>query len=80
MADDRHPSWNRTEQDWNRLAGSDNELLSRAQVEQEFGLSRSYLEKCAWRGDGPTIVRLGYRTVRYRRADIVAFINKNSVP
>ncbi|WP_425092958.1 helix-turn-helix transcriptional regulator [Tropicimonas sp. S265A] len=55
---------------------SGNELLSRTQVEKEFGLTRSFLQKCAWRGDGPAMVRLGYRTVRYRRADIVAFINE----
>ena len=55
------------------------QLLSRDEVEAEFGVTRRYLELAAWRGDGPPFVKLGRRTVRYRRADILAFIDAMTV-
>lgn len=44
-------------------------LLSRAEVEVNFGLSRRFLEVSAVRGDGPPMVKIG-RSVRYRVADL----------
>jgi predicted DNA-binding transcriptional regulator AlpA len=55
------------------------ELLSREEIEAEYGLTRRYLEVAAWRGDGPPLVKLGRRTVRYRRADILEFIASKTV-
>ena len=49
-------------------------LLSRDQVQAEFGLSRRFLELSAWRGDGPPMIRIGRRAVRYRRGDILDWI------
>ena len=50
-------------------------LLSRDQVQAEFGLSRRFLELSAWRGDGgPPMIRIGRRAVRYRRGDILNWI------
>ena len=49
-------------------------LLSRKEVAEEYGLSVKFLERAAWVGDGPTMVKLGHRSVRYRRADIVSYI------
>jgi len=49
-------------------------LLSRDEVEAEFGLTRRFLELAAWRGEGPPMVRIGERAVRYRRGDIIAWI------
>lgn len=51
-----------------------NMLLTRAQVQAEFGLSRRFLELAAWRGDGPPMVKLG-RAVRYKRRDILDWID-----
>jgi predicted DNA-binding transcriptional regulator AlpA len=44
-------------------------LLSRAEVEVNFGLSRRFLEVHAVTGDGPPMVKIG-RTVRYRVSDL----------
>lgn len=55
------------------LGGS--RLLCRSDVEEQFGISKRYLEIAAVRGDGPPIVRLG-RSVRYRIADILAWIEQ----
>lgn len=54
-------------------------LLSRKEVELEYGITARFLELAAWRGDGPTQVKLGHRTIRYRRGDIEAFIAKKTV-
>ena len=55
------------------LGGS--RLLRRSEVEEQFGISKRYLEIAAVRGDGPPIVRLG-RSVRYRIADILTWIER----
>lgn len=55
------------------------ELLSRQKVAAEYGLSVKMLERYAWAGGGPAMVKLGHRTVRYRRADIEAFIRAHVV-
>lgn len=49
-------------------------LLTRDDVESEFGLTRRFLEISAWRGDGPPMVKIGRRAVRYRRADVADWI------
>jgi predicted DNA-binding transcriptional regulator AlpA len=49
-------------------------LLSRAEVEVNFGLSRRFLEVSAVWGDGPPMVKIG-RSARYRVADIHAWID-----
>lgn len=52
-------------------------LLTRAEVEARFGVSKRYLELAACRGEGPKLVRIG-RSVRYRPADIRAWIESCS--
>lgn len=47
----------------------DERLLTRAEVEQRFGISKRFLEIAASRQEGPRIVRLG-RSVRYRPSDV----------
>lgn len=53
-------------------------LLTRAEVEARFGLSRRFLEVAAVKGDGPTMVRLG-RAVRYRVQDVRLWIEARRV-
>ena len=44
-------------------------LMTREEIEEQFGISKRYLEVSANRGDGPPLVRIG-RSVRYRICDI----------
>lgn len=43
------------------------ELLSREQIQREYGLSRRWLELAALSGDGPPMIRISRRMVRYQR-------------
>ncbi len=42
-------------------------LLSRDDIEREYNLTRRWLELAALTGDGPPMVRLSRRMVRYQR-------------
>lgn len=44
-------------------------LLSRDDIQTQYGLTRRWLELAALRGDGPPYLRISRRLVRYRRAD-----------
>ncbi len=55
---------------------NDERLLSRAEVEELFGISKRFLESRAGSAKGPRIVRVG-RLVRYKLADIHAWIEEN---
>ncbi|MFT4827834.1 MAG: putative DNA-binding transcriptional regulator AlpA, partial [Halioglobus sp.] len=44
-------------------------LLSRDEIEDEYGLSRRWLELAALRGDGPPMRKISARMVRYERAE-----------
>jgi len=48
-------------------------LLTRAEVEAEYGIGKRYLEVAVTRREGPAYVKIG-RSVRYRRVDIEAWI------
>lgn len=56
----------------------DERLLSREEVEERFGISKRYLEIAVCRHDGPPYIKIG-RLVRYRVADIRAWISANRV-
>ena len=56
------------------LPPNPNQLLSRAEVFGEFGLTRRWLELAALTGDGPPYVRISRRLVRYQRAVLQAWI------
>ena len=43
------------------------------------GISRRYLEVSAVRGDGPPMIRVGSRMVRYRVRDLREWIDGNRV-
>ncbi len=53
-------------------------LLSRNEVEAEWGISRRFLEIAAVRGDGPRMVRVG-RLIKYRPEDIEAWVEVRTV-
>ena len=48
--------------------------LSPAHVKTEFGLGLELLKEHRSRGTGPAHVRAGYRTLRYNRADVAAWM------
>ncbi len=58
---------------------STDRLLSRVEVETLFGISKRFLEIAALRGDGPPMVKIGKRMVRYRVADLRAWLAARTV-
>jgi len=53
-------------------------LLTRAEVEETFGISKRFLEVAAQRKEGPCMIKIG-RSVRYRVGDIRQWIDQCSV-
>ena len=58
-----------------------NELLSRADIARETngGISERWLELAALRGDGPPMVRVSRRMIRYRRDAFEAWLDSRTV-
>jgi predicted DNA-binding transcriptional regulator AlpA len=56
-----------------------NWLLSRNDVEREYGLGRRWLELAAMRGDGPPMRRISARMIRYQRAELEAWLASRKV-
>ena len=52
----------------------DDELLSTAAVAKYTGLTADTLRKWRMSGDGPKFIRLGPRTIRYRRSAVDEFL------
>ncbi|WP_172298166.1 AlpA family transcriptional regulator [Pseudoruegeria sp. HB172150] len=57
---------------------SDGRLLSRAEVQEHFGLTTRHLEDLAAKGQGPAFSKLG-RMVRYRAGDVRDWIEAHQV-
>jgi predicted DNA-binding transcriptional regulator AlpA len=51
-----------------------NQLLSRDEVEDEYGLTRRWLELAALSGNGPPFVKVSNRMVRYTRSVLEKWI------
>jgi predicted DNA-binding transcriptional regulator AlpA len=56
-------------------AAPDEALFPQAALVAVTGLSNAHFERCRWQGTGPRFVKLG-RLVRYRKSDVVAWIEK----
>lgn len=56
-----------------------NELLSRDGIQSEYGLPRRWLELAALSGNGPPMIRISSRMVRYRRGDFEAWLASRTV-
>ncbi len=54
-------------------------LLSRKDVSANFGIPIRYLEVSAVRGDGPPMIKVGSRMVRYRVGDLREWIESRRV-
>lgn len=65
------------------MAGTQNpnQLLSRDDIERETdgGLTRRWLELAAHRGEGPPMLKISRRMVRYRRCDFEAWLDAHIV-
>ncbi len=49
-------------------------LLSRDDIENEYGITRRWLELAAHRGDGPPMRKITARMVRYERNEFDAWL------
>jgi predicted DNA-binding transcriptional regulator AlpA len=58
--------------------GDKDELLSTEQTATLLGVSRQWLEIGRTRGYGVPFVRLSPRRVRYRRSDVIAWLNERT--
>lgn len=56
----------------------DDELLSTRQLAAWLDISELWLEIARHRGQGPKFLRYGPNTVRYRRADVVAWLKSRT--
>ena len=54
--------------------GAGDDLLSTAQVADWFGCSTQWLEIGRCKNYGPKFTRISARTVRYRRSDVLAWL------
>ena len=50
------------------------DLLDEREVATALSVALNTLRNWRWKGEGPRFVKLGKRAVRYRRADVDAFI------
>lgn len=48
------------------------------QLAEHLGMTVQALAVMRYRGTGPKYVRIGTRTIRYRRADVDAWIDRNA--
>jgi len=53
-------------------------LLTAAQVSKITGMSETALAQGRYRGTGPVYLRLSARTIRYREADVQAWIDASA--
>ena len=54
-------------------------LLSRVEIEDEYGITRRWLELAAHRGDGPPMRKISRRMVRYDRTEFEAWLQAQRV-
>lgn len=54
-------------------------LLSRDEIESEYGITRRWLELAAHRGDGPPMRKISRRMVRYDRTEFEAWLDAQRV-
>ena len=62
----------------NASSGPADDLLSTREVADWLGMSILWLEVGRMRGYGPRFVRIGTRRIRYRRADVLAWLKSRT--
>jgi len=61
-----------------RESGDPDELLSTSDLSEMTGLSISWFEIARCKGYGPPFKRLSHRAVRYKRSDVLAWLDERS--
>ena len=56
----------------------DNKLLNNSEAAEFLGMSPDTLPRWRWAGIGPAYMKVG-RSIKYRRADLEAFLNESRV-
>jgi predicted DNA-binding transcriptional regulator AlpA len=56
----------------------DNKLLNNSEAAEFLGMSPDTLPRWRWAGIGPAYLKVG-RSIKYRRADLEAFLNESRV-
>ena len=59
--------------------GVQTHLMSREDIEAEYGITRRWLELAAHRGEGPPMLKISGRMVRYRRADFESWLQAKAI-
>ena len=54
-------------------------LLSRDDIESEYGLGRRWLELAALKGDGPPMRRISSHMIRYERSELEEWLANKKV-
>lgn len=55
------------------------QLISSAQLAEYLGTTTANLAQWRYKGTGPKFIKIGYRAVRYRWADIETWIEANTI-
>jgi predicted DNA-binding transcriptional regulator AlpA len=76
--DPKHHHVDRRAADLIAVPGADDDLLSTRQLASWLGCSTQWVEIGRHRGYGPRFVQLGPRCIRYRRADVRAWLSERS--
>lgn len=74
----RHPRAHLRARPPSEIAGADSFLLDGLGAEKLTGFSEGAFRLWRRSGQGPTLVKVG-RTIRYRRSDLIAFVNAHTV-
>lgn len=56
-----------------------NRLLTRKEVERQYGIKKRWLEMAAHRGYGPSMIKLSKRKVLYSREAIEQYLKEKTV-
>lgn len=62
-----------------RIAANPDTLISRREAEVHFGLSARWLELAAHKGEGPPMVKISRRMVRYRASDVNRWLESRTI-
>lgn len=57
-----------------------NKLLTTQEAADYLGISKAFLERDRWKGAVIPFVKIGGRTVRYRKCELDSFIDKSITP
>lgn len=58
------------------MSNIEERLLTRREVHNRYGLTVRFLEACAVRGNGPPMIKISNRMVRYRSSDIEDWLDR----